>query len=129
VIYLDSCIVIYAAEDRSERGEGVRRRLADLGDEPVAISPLVILECLVGPLRDDNMLLADHYERLFEQFQLLSIDTRGYRRAAELRARHGIRTPDALHVATAQLTGCRELWTNDARLEKHTHDFAVDALS
>jgi predicted nucleic acid-binding protein len=129
VIYLDSCIVIYVAEDGSARGERLRARLADLDDEVVAISPLVMLECLVGPFRDENLLLSDRYERLFEQFHLVDIDVHAYRRAAELRARHGIRTPDALHVAAAQLGGCRALWTNDTRLAKHTHGFAVDALS
>lgn len=30
-------------------------RLAGAGDEVVAISPLVTLECIVGPLRDENL--------------------------------------------------------------------------
>jgi predicted nucleic acid-binding protein len=128
VIYLDSCIVIYSVEDTSERGDRVRARLGALGDEPVAISPLVMLECLVGPLRDENTVLADHYDHLFDRLTVLDIDERAYRRAAELRARRPVRTPDALHVAAAQLGGCRELWTNDSRLMAHTHGFAVDVV-
>ena len=41
---------------------------------------------------------------------------RRYRLAAELRAHHRLKTPDALHLATAQSHGCTEIWTNDNRL-------------
>jgi predicted nucleic acid-binding protein len=116
VIYLDSCVVIYAVEDRGARGDEVRRRLIGSTDVVVAISPLVILECLVGPLREENLVLHDHYVRALKQFRLLPLEPEHYVRAAELRARHGIRTPDALHLAAAQLHACDQLWTNDNRM-------------
>ncbi len=116
MIYLDSCVVIYAVEDRGARGDEVRRRLIGSTDVVVAISPLVILECLVGPLREENLVLHDHYVRALKQFRLLPLEPEHYVRAAELRARHGIRTPDALHLAAAQLHGCDQLWTNDNRM-------------
>ncbi len=40
--------------------------------------------------------------------------------AADLRARYGLRTPDALQVATALAAGCAALLTNDARLQRVT---------
>ncbi len=125
MIYLDSCIVIYAIEDDGTRGDAVRRRLAEAADDVVAISPLVTLECLVGPLREDNLVLHDHYIRALKQFRLLSLDPEHYVRAAELRARHGIRTPDALHLAAAQLHGCEQLWTNDNRLSSAASGLAI----
>ena len=36
--------------------------------------------------------------------------------AARLRARFGLRTPDALHLACARRHRCDALWTNDHRL-------------
>jgi predicted nucleic acid-binding protein len=128
VIYLDSCIVIYAVEDDSARGAAVRQRLGAIGDEVVAIAPLVMLECLVGPFRQDDLALADHYRHAFDLFRMLATGVPEHVRAAELRARQGLRTPDALHLATAQLTGCRELWTNDSRLAAASHGLAVDVL-
>lgn len=116
MIYLDSCVVIYAVEDRGAHGDDMRRRLIESADVVVAISPLVILECLVGPLREENLVLHDHYVRALKQFRLLPLEPEHYVRAAELRARHGIRTPDALHLAAAQLHGCAQLWTNDNRM-------------
>lgn len=129
MIYLDSCIVIYAVEDDSARGQAVRQRLAKAGDEVIAIAPLVMLECLVGPYRSDDLALADHYRRAFDQFRILESGIADHVRAAELRARQGLRTPDALHLATAQLAGCRELWTNDSRLAAASHGLAVDVTS
>ena len=38
--------------------------------------------------------------------------------ATELRAEHGIKTPDALHLAAAIHGGCDALWTNDKRLAR-----------
>ncbi len=126
MIYLDSCILIYAVEGDDERGERVRQRLADAGDSTVAISPLVMLECLVGPMRVDNLTLRDHYTRAFEQFVTVDQGVEQFVRAAELRARHGLRAPDALHLATAQLSLCEELWTNDSRLAVVSGGIAVD---
>lgn len=125
MIYLDSCMVIYAVEDDGDRGNTVRQRLAGAGDEVVAISPLVTLECLVGPLRDENLGLHDHYLRALDQFHRLPLDEKEYIRAAELRARYGLRTPDALHLAAAQRHGCNELWTNDDRLAEAARGLAV----
>ncbi|MCO5293477.1 MAG: type II toxin-antitoxin system VapC family toxin [Homoserinimonas sp.] len=94
----------------------------------IAISPLVVLECLVGPLRSGNLTLHDYYLRAFKQFRLIPLETEHYLRAAELRARHGIRTPDTLHLASAQLSGCDELWTNDDRLAAASTGLAVIAV-
>lgn len=38
--------------------------------------------------------------------------------AAQLRARHGLRTPDAIQMATAIRSGAASFLTNDARLPK-----------
>ena len=129
MIYLDSCILIYAVEDDGERGTAIRQRLAVAGETVVAISPLVKLECLVGPLRGDNLALHDHYLQAFERFAFVELGEQQYLRAAELRARHGLRTPDALHLAMAQLSGCDQLWTNDSRLAAASHGLAVDVLA
>ena len=127
MIYLDSCVLIYAVEDQSNRGETVRAALAQ-ALEPLATSPLVLNECLVGVLEDGNLELRDRYLALHDGMQNVALDTDVFVRAAELRAQSGLRTPDALHLAAAQLSGCTALWTNDRRLAAASHGLAIDII-
>lgn len=128
MIYLDSCILIYAVEDESSRGSTVRQRLAEAHSAEIAISHLVIMECLVGPLKSADLTLHDHYVRAFAQFRVLELGRDEFLRAAQLRARQGLKTPDALHLATVQLSGCEELWTNDERLAEAAGGLAVNVV-
>lgn len=128
LIYLDSCILIYALEDASPRGDAVRSRLART-EHTLAISPLVMMECLVGPIRSADLALRDRYQGAFERCDLIALAVPEYERAAELRARHGLRAADALHLAAAQLGGCTQLWTNDARMAAASKGLAVDAVA
>lgn len=43
--------------------------------------------------------------------------------------RNGIRTPDALHLATASHYGCVEFWTNDDRLAKVAPTLAINVCA
>ncbi|MBX3098700.1 MAG: type II toxin-antitoxin system VapC family toxin [Salinibacterium sp.] len=128
LIYLDSCMLIYAVEDHSPRGDAVRRHLHDPHSR-LAISPLVVMECLVGPLKRDNLALRDQFTNVFARCDMLSLGLPEFARAAELRARHSLRTADALHLAAAQLNGCEALWTNDSRLTAASSGLAVDRVT
>lgn len=127
VIYLDSCIAIYAIEDVGERGQCVRDRIAST-DETLAVSPLVAHECLVGPYRARDLELRDHYLEFLDRLEHIALSLDVFLRAAELRAHTGLRTPDALHLAAAQHAGCSELWTNDSRFAKASRGLAVSIL-
>lgn len=127
MIYLDSCILIYAVEDAGPRGDAVRRALREV-DVAVASSALALHECLVLPARERNPELRDRYLALFERMETVALDAGAFIRSAELRADFGLKTPDALHLAAAQLSGCTELWTNDKRLAAASHGLAVDIL-
>lgn len=127
LIYLDACILIYALEDGSDRGDSVRSAIA-AAQEPLATSPLTLLECLVGPIRTGDHVLRDTYVALYDRLDVLELGSKEYLRAAELRAEHGLKTPDALHLAAAQLAGATQLWTNDKRLTVASHGLAVDII-
>ena len=118
MIYLDSCIIIYAVQNHPHWGAPSRSALtAQLGIE-FAVSPLVKLECLVGPLKHQDRALEARFREFFANSNLLDMPEPIYLFASELRARFGLKTPDALHLACAQHHGCEALWTNDGRLNK-----------
>ena len=87
------------------------------------------MECITGPLRQENLALHDHYLRALDNFRRLDLGEERFMRAAQLRARHALRTPDALHLVVAQLAGCDELWTNGNRLAAVAGGLAVDVLN
>ena len=125
VIYLDSCLLVYVIEDDPVFGAATRQRLAETGVSQLAISPLVRLECLVGPMKTGDRALRLRYEQALGLLLLLDMPAAVYDGAAELRARYGLRTPDALHLACAQHHGCQALWTNDDRLARASHGLAL----
>lgn len=125
-VYLDSCIVIYLLEEHSQFSSTVRNAFETSVNKQFCVSPLVALECLVGPLRAQNTPLIQRYENFFQCQIVLEIDSSTYRHAAELRARYSLKTPDALHLAVAYHYDCTELWTNDNRLNKAASGQAVN---
>jgi len=129
VIYLDACVVIYAVEADDHRGDAVRARLARHPSEQFAVSALVRTECLVGPLRRGDLELEARYRSVLDLLHQLSLDDTVHERATRLRAATGLRTPDALHLAAAQVHGCSALWTNDDRLGRASRGLAVDVLA
>ena len=127
MIYLDACLLIYLAEAHPRWGQTVAAAIEG-ADARFSISPLVKCECLVGPMKRGDPVLQRAYTELFDQFISLSMPELVYLLAAELRARFGLKTPDALHLACAQHHRCDALWTNDDRLAHASHGLAVNAL-
>lgn len=124
-VYLDSCIAIYLVEEHAAFSAPVERELERL-DGIVCHSPLTELECLVQPLRQKRQDLVDKFTGFFAINLKLDMPDTVYREAARLRAESGIRTPDALHLATARYHACTELWTNDDRLAEAAGGLAVN---
>ena len=128
-VYLDTCIIIYLLEDHPQFGSIVRNAFATAENRQFYISPLVELECLVLPLRTANTDLIQRYENFCQQQIILNIEPSIYRLAADLRSRHRLKTPDALHLATAYHYNCTEFWTNDDRLHQAASHTAINVFS
>jgi predicted nucleic acid-binding protein len=128
LIYLDTCLVIYVVENHPDMAHRVRVAMTEQRIENFAVSPLVKLECLVKPLRTDDLALQHRYEAGLSQFLQLALPEPVFIDAARLRARFNLKTADALHLACAQHHGCSALWTNDNRLYQAAHGLAVNVL-
>lgn len=118
-IYLDTAPVIYSVE----RAPGYWNLLEPLWDKCQAktirliSSELLLLETLVFPIRSNNQPLIKLYEELLtDDVQLIKINSVILRTAAEIRAVTSLKTPDAIHAATALNVDCTLFLTNDAGL-------------
>lgn len=127
-VYLDACVVIYLLEQVAPYSEKTRNFLATNNDARLCVSPLVRLEVIAKPLREANKQLVSDYEDFLYAQNWLSINDEIVDRATYLRARHTLKTPDALHLATALHYGCAEFWTNDNRLTNAAGEIAVNVL-
>lgn len=70
--------------------------------------------------REGNAPLLARYDRFFagKRLDLLDVTAAVVERATELRARHGFRTPDAIHLATAMEDPVDSLLTGDAAFSR-----------
>ncbi len=93
-------------------------------------SVITLTEVLTQPLRLGNTVIATRHRRFVTQSRnlaLVAISAEIAERAASLRAQYNLRTPDALQLGTALVSGCQAFLTNDARL-KHVTDLRVLVL-
>jgi len=119
LVYVDAQAVIYSVEKHPIYSPLLRPLWAAVkpGTLEVATSELTILECLVGPLKLGNVSVVVAFEQFFQLpgIRLLPITAAILRDAARLRADIGkLKTPDAIHAATAIQNRCVQLVTNDA---------------
>jgi predicted nucleic acid-binding protein len=91
----------------------------DRGHLRAITSTLTLAEVLVLPLRTGDSLLVSEYVNILTNSRnvtMLPVSEAIATRAAQLRADAGLRTPDAVQIATAQVGGATAFVTNDGRL-------------
>ena len=122
LVYPDTCILIYWLEHNPSFVDAIVQRLRPAQDSaPILVfSELTRLECLVKPLKTGNQIQRAGYDRIFSTpgYRFEGLTRAVFDLATELRALHGLKTPDAIHLAAALHSGCDEFWTNDDRLAK-----------
>lgn len=88
----------------------------DAGRLLAMITPITLAEVLSGPLRAGDEALAERYRRALTDnpgWTLCEIDAEIAVLASRLRARHRLKLPDAIQLATALREGCAALVTHD----------------
>jgi predicted nucleic acid-binding protein len=86
-------------------------------------SVITLTEVLVQPIIHNQTLLQQEYRDLLHRsrnFTTISITSSIAERASHLRARHRLRTPDAIQIAAALETGCEAILSNDRDLRRAT---------
>ena len=123
LIALDTSVWIYHFEGSPAYGRAADSVLEAIsqGQIEAVASELVLLELLVAPLKKGAQDVADEIEMTllhFPHLQLAPVTRAVLLRAAEIRARYGLRTPDAVMVATAIESGATLSVTNDSAWRK-----------
>jgi len=122
-VYMDANCIIYSVE----RIEPYRTLLEPLwlASGPttfwLASSELTLLEALVGPLKTGDARLETNFRTILQHssdVQLIPITLPILERAAQLRAATSLKTPDAIHAATALEHGCTLFVTNDTAFRR-----------
>lgn len=120
-IALDTCVFIYAVEAHPLYWPVLEPLFdaIDQGHLQGVTSQLSLLEVLVVPYREGNVRLAERYQQLLthsRNFACQPIDLPTLVTAAQLRAATGVRTPDAIQLATAINANATAFLTNDRQL-------------
>jgi len=120
-VALDSAPLIYYVEAHplfSERLQPFFEALEKRRLE-ATISAITIAEVLVHPLRFKRTKLVEAYRELFMTYlRVTALSSSIAEKAASLRAVHNLKTPDAIHIATALDQKADFFLTNDAKLSR-----------
>jgi uncharacterized protein len=122
-IALDTSVFIYQLEANARylaRTDQIFAWIERLGGKAVT-STITMTELLVQPYRVADQQQADEFYVLLSTYpnlEWIAPNLEIADRAAKLRALHGLRTPDALHAATAVHAGATGLVTNDPVFER-----------
>lgn len=135
LVYVDANCVIYAVERVTPFAGQLEPlwRAARAGRLRIVTSQLTLMEVLVRPLREQNRQLASLLRAFLlhsSECELITFNASTFERAAQLRAEFGVRTPDALHAATALESAVVAFVTNDASFRRvpNLSVFAPSAL-
>lgn len=139
-LYIEAAPLIYYVEEHPVYLQRMERIIAFVEDTPIeAVSSVISLtEVLSQPIQKGRVDLQQAYRDILtsgERFRLLPVSQIIAESAARLRAFHNLRTPDALHMATALDAACDAILTNDNGLKRITtitvlalDDLEIDAL-
>lgn len=116
-VYVDTAVLIYTLEENTDYFDLLEPLWLKFQAQEIELisSELILMEVLVVPLRNNNNSLVTDYEQLLlnSAMQLIPIDQAILRQAANLRATNNLKTPDAIHAATAISVNCDLFITND----------------
>ena len=123
VLAFDTAPIIYFLERHPSYFDRVKLILEKVADGAIkgVGSTLLLAEVLVLPISNGKNDLAKIYEAKLTRspnFQVEPVSVSIARLAAELRSKHNLKTPDALHIATALDSGCDAFLTNDRALKR-----------
>ena len=117
-VALDTSPFIFFIEKHATYADVLRPffRAVDRGESRILTSAVTLLEVLVHPIRHGDEALAHQYNDILltsNNISTIPVTPNTAQTAAELRAEHGLKTPDAIQLATALDHNAAAFLTND----------------
>jgi uncharacterized protein len=131
VIYVDTNVIIRLIEGDDAARAPIEARLLPLRGQNrfLLTSQLSRLECRTKPMRNGDKAKLAIFDSFFisTEVELIPLTAAVVDKATELRATLNVKTPDALHLASAILAGAKAFLTGDKGLER-CKSIAVEIL-
>ncbi len=124
MVYIDANILIYTVERVAPYAQMLDPFWQGLAAQKAhaITSEMAALETLVGPMRSGDTALEALFRRILYRspsLRLVPVTLDVIERAARLRADYGgLKTPDAIHAATALEAGVATFITNDSAFQR-----------
>lgn len=133
IISLDSNIFIRALDDKGPLGDQARNLLEHIKQirPGISISTILLEEFFVKVFKQKRESKLDYimdFLTLGGLVSILEIDKQIAIMAAKIRAKYGIKAPDALHLASAIQSGARFFMTTDRRLPRAVEGLKIIVL-
>ena len=121
-VYIDTSIYIYLFENNPRFAAVSEQIFLDLVQQQTTIiaSTLLITELLVAPIKEKQLELARIYKYLDDHIpglEFIPLTREISILSAELRAKYNLKTPDAIHLATALATNIQLFITADKKIK------------
>lgn len=123
VVTVDAAPIIYFLQDHPDWSPIFAPvfEAAEKGELGIAISAITLTEVLTGPLKAGDEVAASRYREALTRspgWMLYPVTEELAANAARFRAEFGLRTPDAIQVATAVASRSHALITSDKAFRK-----------
>jgi predicted nucleic acid-binding protein len=135
IAFFDASALIYLIEAKEPFASRVRKELTAVAKKHpsmgAAVSRLSWLECRVGPMKANDSTTLAAFDAFFARPDLVWVElTRDVvELAAAIRARHGLRTPDALQAASCLQLGANHLFLSGDGAFKRVGGLKVKLLA
>lgn len=121
-VFLDTAPLIYYIEENPKYASVLNKVFLNnsKGEFVFLTSVVTLLEVLVQPMRQNEMRLAEQYQDILcnsPSLHIFDLSVEIATEAARLRGKYGLKTPDAIQVATALFGSADYFLTNDIRLK------------
>lgn len=123
IIGIDTVAFIYHLEENHKYlpFTNVLFEMVENGIIKGVTSVITIMEILVKPKKERNEQAIQEYKFIFQTFPNLKIKPINFHiaeKAAEIRAKYGIKPPNALQLGAALIEGAKAFVTNDEKLKQ-----------